>query len=73
MPNKLLKLRDFLTKKGLQDIQTFNCRNWVGDPMTNIYNEDDIQVDICYKYKYLEIFGLTKEEYESLNDILVIC
>ena len=34
--------------------------------MDNIYDEDGIQVDICYSYEYLEIFGLTHDEWIEL-------
>lgn len=36
----------------------FFNRNNVGDEMINIYNENGIQIDICYDYGYFEIFGL---------------
>ena len=41
--------------------------------MYNIYYEDGIRVDKCDYYCYIEIFGLTKEEYLSLNQVLDIC
>lgn len=40
--------------------------------MTTIYEEDGITVDECHYYDYLEIFGLTDEEYLGLSDILDI-
>jgi hypothetical protein len=69
--DKIGKLREFLTD--YRGIQTFNTRNIVGDRMNTIYDSDGIQVDICYGWDYLEIFGLTDEEYQSLSDILNIC
>lgn len=66
------KLRQFLINEGYTGTQTFDCRNIVGDPMSNIYDEDGITVDFCYHYDYLEIFGLSDEEYASLSDILDI-
>ena len=41
--------------------------------MTTIYNSDGITVDFCHFYNYLEGFGLTDEQYQSLSDILDIC
>jgi len=43
----------------------FDCRNIVGDPMTTIYDEpaDGVVVDACYEYGYIEIFGLTDDEF----------
>ena len=67
------KLRDFLVNGGYKGMQTFNTRNFVGDPVTTVYNSDGIIVDFCYYYDYLEIFGLTIEQYKSLSDILDIC
>ena len=40
--------------------------------MTTIYEENGITVDYCRYYEYLEIFGLTDEEYRGLSDILDI-
>lgn len=40
----------------------FFDRNWVGDPMSTIWEEDGVTIDICYDYEYFEVFGLTEEE-----------
>lgn len=70
--SKLEKLKNFIREKDFVGIQTFNSRNVVGDPMVTIYNQDGIVVDCCYFWGYLEIFGLTEEEYLSLSDVLDI-
>ena len=51
----------------------FFCRNTFGDKMANIYNKNGIQIDICYKEAYFEVFGLDsiqqvvlKKYYDSL-------
>ncbi len=44
----------------------FFTRNWIGDPMTTIWEEDGITIDICYAYEYFEVFGLTEEEEDEL-------
>lgn len=67
------KLRDFIVNAGYKGMHTFDTRNIAGDSMTTIYDEDGITVDFCYSYDYLEIFGLTNEQYKSLSDILDIC
>ena len=36
--------------------------------MKTVYDEDGITVDWCYYYEYIEIFGLTEEEFEDLVD-----
>jgi hypothetical protein len=64
--NKLDKLKAFLKKKYPDGIQMFNTRNWVGDQMKTVYEKDGITVDECYYYSYIEIFGITQAEFESL-------
>lgn len=45
----------------------FNCRNIVGDTMTNIYDEDGLCIDICYGYAYFEVFGLSVDKFAELE------
>ena len=45
----------------------FNSCNVTGDPMSTIYKGDGLQIDICYYYEYFEVFGLTDEEFETLE------
>lgn len=71
--DKIKKLREFLINNDYKCWQTFDNRNIAGDPMATVYEEDGITVDECYYYGYLEIFGLTDEEYRGLSDILDIC
>ena len=61
------KLIAFLKEKFPDGIQMFDNRNWVGDFMFNIYNDDGIVVDYCHGYEYIEVFGLTDEEFERLD------
>lgn len=70
--DKMTKLRMFLIENNYNGKQTFDTRNIVGDNMYTVYNNDGITVDYCYCYDYLEIFGLTEEEYRSLKDILYV-
>jgi hypothetical protein len=37
-----------------------------GDPMSTIWEEDGVTIDICYEYEYFEVFGLTEEEENEL-------
>ena len=71
--DKIEKLREFLINNDYKGWQTFDCRNLVDDPMATVYEEGGITVDKCNFYGYLEIFGLTDEEYRGLSDILNIC
>ena len=40
----------------------FDCCNIVGDPMETIYDEDGVRIDLCRKWGYCEVFGLTTED-----------
>lgn len=44
----------------------FNSRNLVGDRMTTLYHEDELQIDICYGWAYFEVFGLKHDEWLAL-------
>ena len=44
----------------------FFTPNWIGDPMSTIWEEDGVTIDICYDYEYFEVFGLTEEEENEL-------
>ena len=44
----------------------FDTRNMVGDTMDTIYDSDDLTIDICYRYAYFEVFGLTDNEFDEL-------
>lgn len=61
------KLRNFLKEMFPEKIQMFDTRNFVGDFMITIYDQDDIQVDYCPYYEYIEIFGLSEEDFERIN------
>jgi hypothetical protein len=64
---KLKQLKIFL-QENHPNIQAFNTRNVIGDGMEEVYNEDGITVDYCEGYEYIEIFGLTDKEFNSLLD-----
>lgn len=51
----------------------FDCRNIAGDPMETIYDEMGVRIEICRKWRYFEVFGLTNEEFsevESFYDLI---
>lgn len=35
--------------------------------MTNIYYGSNLQIDICYRYGYFEVFGLSDEDFKELE------
>ena len=46
----------------------FNTRNLVGDYMETIYCDGELQIDICRGWAYFEVFGLTDEDFEKLEE-----
>lgn len=48
------------------DCGIYDSRNIVGDWMTNIYDDGDLTIDICYSYSYFEVFGLSNTEFDEL-------
>lgn len=44
----------------------FCTRNIVKDPMDNLYEDEELTIDICYPYEYFEVFGLSKDEFDEL-------
>lgn len=67
--SKLEKAKEII-KENIEDARhgIFDSRNFVGDPMSNIYNEDGLTIDICYHYEYFEVFGLNAGEFNKLRD-----
>ena len=65
--NKVKKLKRFL-QDNYPHIQAFNTRNLVGDSMETVYEEDGITVDYCEYWGYIEIFGLTENQFNDLLD-----
>ena len=62
-------LINFLATNFPNGVQMFNTRNIVGDTMHTIYNKDGITVDICYDWGYIEIFGLTDADYQTVLNL----
>ena len=66
--NKLEKAKEIIKEHYEQaDCGLYDNRNTMGDPMTTIYDEDELTIDICYYYAYFEVFGLSDEEFEELE------
>ena len=49
------------------DCGIYDSRNIVGDPMTTIYDDGNLTIDICYHYSYFEVFGLSNDEFRELE------
>ena len=51
-------------------IQMFDTRNTVGDWMTTIYMNHGVTIDYCFSWDYIEIFGLTDEEFNTVMEAI---
>lgn len=56
----------FLSKRFPNKIQIFNTKNTAGDRMETIYNDGTVKIDFCSHWGYIEIFGLSGEDYEYI-------
>lgn len=70
---RLAKLIEFLKEEFSNGIQIFFTKNIVGDYMYIIYNEDDISVEYCPNWNYIEIFGLDTYERNILEEGMNEC
>ena len=68
--NKIEKLKRFL-QENYPNVQAFYTRYLVGDYMELVYDEDGIEVYYCYDYEYIEIYGLSQAEFDSLIEVEV--
>ena len=70
--NKLEKAKRIVKEYiGYADCGLFDSRNILGDSMTNVYDEDGLIIDVCYHYAYFEVFGLSSEEFEALDEYYI--
>lgn len=64
---KLEKAKEIILENFSEgDCGIYDSRNVVGDWMTNIYDDGDLTIDICYPYNYFEVFGLSNKEFDEL-------
>ncbi len=49
------------------DCGIYNSRNMAGDKMYTIYDDGELQIDVCYRYSYFEVFGLSCAEFRELK------
>lgn len=59
-------MKKFCEEYEYEGIQMFNTRNVVGDIMDNLLAENGVYIDISWGYGYIEVFGLTEDEYNEL-------
>ena len=66
--DRLERLKEVLRDNHLLGVQCFDCESLVGDYRETIYDEDGIQVLVCPYYEYVEILGLSDDEYKSITE-----
>ena len=63
------KLINFLATNFADGIQMYNTKNTVGDFTYTVFHEGDIIVDYAPDYGYIEIFGLTSSEFDTVANL----
>lgn len=71
MPTITDRVKDILdffknNPKELPYFGVYDSRNTAGDPLDTIYNKNGVTIDFCYPYGYVEILGLTPEEFVTV-------
>lgn len=64
--NRFQRLVEFLRKSDFLGMQVFDSESLVGDYRDLVYDEDGIEVKVCYYYEYIEILGISKNEFNQL-------
>lgn len=49
----------------------FDRRSIVEDPTETIYDEMGVRIELCRKWRYFEVFGLTDEEFAEAESFYV--
>ena len=60
-------LKRFIQNRFHDGIQMFDSHGWAGDYMTTIYDDDDIFINYAPSWEYIEVFGLTDDEFNNLE------
>ena len=61
------ELIKFLEANFPNGVQMFNTRNTVGDEMRTVFCKCGITVDLCDDWGYIEIFGLTDDQFDVIS------
>lgn len=62
------KLEDFLIE-AYPDTQAFDCPDIMGDYKVTAYEDEEYKIRVLYApyYEYVEIYGLTDEEFKAIT------
>lgn len=66
--DKVKKVASFILSRFPKGIQMFDCKGI--DPTETIYDDDDVRIAHSWYYEYIEVFGLSNEEYKELEEEL---
>lgn len=67
LENEICKvIEDILEIEGSKKVQMFDCYDIVGDYKIAFLDEDGVQVLYAPGYKYVEVIGLTDEDYNKI-------
>lgn len=50
----------------------FDTKGIIGDRMYSVYAQDNIMIDVCYDYGYIEVFGMTDDEFAEFRDAVEV-
>lgn len=67
--DRFYKLLNFLRNSNLLGMQVFNSPSLVGDYRETVYEEDGIEVLVCYYWDYVEVLGISDEEFRAISTI----
>lgn len=65
--DRFYKLLTFLRNSNLLGMQVFNCESLVGDARECVYSEDGIEVLVSYYWDYVEVLGISDEEFKAIS------
>lgn len=65
--DRFYKLLDFLRNSDLLGMQVFDCESLVGDERECVYSENGIEVLVCYYWNYVEVLGISDEEFKAIS------
>lgn len=67
--NTLVEIKTIIDLWGKQcDCGIFDCHSCTNDPLRNVYMTNDCSVDVCENYKYIDIVGLSKDDFEKIEN-----
>lgn len=61
------KLLDFLRNSDLLGMQVFNCESLLNDARECVYSENGIEVLVDYYHDYVEVLGISDEEFKAIS------